>query len=111
MDLLRRLKQEGNNLVGYGASARGNTLHNYYGIGTDLMDYIVDRNMLKHGLYSPGMHIPVCPVEKILKDRPDYVLALASNFSKEIIEQQEEYLSLGGKFILPIPELSILEHP
>ena len=110
MDLLRRLKQEGNNLVGYGASARGNTLLNYYGIGTDLMDYIVDRNTLKHGLYSPGMHIPVCPVEKILKDRPDYVLALAWNFSKEIIKQQEEYLSLGGKFILPIPELSILEH-
>ena len=80
MNLLRRLKQEGNNLVGYGASARGNTLHNYYGIGTDLMDYIVDRNMLKHGLYSPGMHIPVCPVEKILKDRPDYGFSLGVEF-------------------------------
>ena len=60
------------------------------------MDYIVDRNMFKHGLYSPGMHIPVCPVEKILKDRPDYVLVLAWNFFEEIKKNNN---NLGKEFI------------
>ena len=108
MALLRQLKAEGNKVVGYGASARGNTLLNYYGIGRDILDYIVDRNSLKQGLYSPGMHIPVFPVEKLLEDKPDYVLVLAWNFADEIIRQQQEYAQLGGKFILPIPETRIV---
>lgn len=107
--LLKELKAKGQRLVGYGASARGNTLLNYYKIGTDLLDYIVDRNSLKQGLYTPGMHIPVFPVERLLEDRPDYVLMLAWNFAQEIMSQQKEYRQLGGRFIIPIPELRITD--
>lgn len=106
--LLQKRKQEGKRIVGYGASARGNTLLNYYKIGTDFLEYIVDRNSLKHGLYTPGMHIPVFGVEKLLEDRPDYLLLLAWNFAEEIIRQQDVYRKLGGRFILPIPETKIL---
>ena len=106
--LLQELKAGGKKLAGYGASARGNTLLNYYGIGTDLLDYIVDKNSLKQGLFTPGMHIPVFAAEKILEDRPDYVLVVAWNFAEEIINQQSEYRALGGNFILPIPEIRII---
>jgi len=107
LTLLKDLKGEGKSVVGYGASARGNTLLNYYNIGTDLLDYIVDKNTLKHGLYTPGTHIPVFAVDRILQDRPDYVLVLAWNFADEIMGQQKEYREHGGEFILPIPEPTI----
>jgi hypothetical protein len=102
--LLSSLKQEGKRLAGYGAPAKGNTLLNYYGIGTDYLEFLGDRNPLKQGLYSPGMHIPVVPPETILREQPDYVLILAWNFSDEIMQQQAEYRRRGGKFILPVPE-------
>ena len=108
MELLTALKRDGKTLVGYGASARGNTLLNYYGIGTDVLDYIVDRNSLKQGLYSPGMHIPVFGVEKIADDIPDYIFVIAWNFADEIMRQQAEFRSQGGKFILPIPQPAIV---
>ena len=103
MSLLRKLKAEGKSIAGAGAPAKGNTLLNYYGIGTDILDFIGDRNELKHGLYTPGMHIPVTPAERILEAQPDYLLILAWNFADEIMEQQEEYRRRGGKFIIPIP--------
>lgn len=101
--ILKKLKGEGKRIVGYGASARGNTLLNYFGIGPELLDYMVDRNTLKQGLYTPGMHIPVFGAEKLLTDKPDYMLLLAWNFADEVIKQQAEYQRLGGKFIIPIP--------
>src|SRR5207245_5569503 len=107
--LLRKLKDNGKRIAGYGASARGNTLLNYCGIGTDLLDYIVDRNPLKHGLYSPGMHIPVLPPERLLEDRPDYVLLIAWNLGDEIVRQQEEYRRAGGRFIVPIPTVRMID--
>jgi SAM-dependent methyltransferase len=108
MRLLTDLKQQKKTLVGYGASARGNTLLNYYGIGTDLLDCIVDRNGLKRGLYSPGMHIPVFGIERIAQDMPDYLFVIAWNFASEIMHQQDEFRSRGGKFILPIPQAVIV---
>ncbi len=108
LDLLRKLRSDGHRVAGYGASARGNTLLNYGSIGTDLLDYLVDRNPLKQGLYSPGMHIPVHGVERLLEDQPDYVLLVAWNFADEIVAQQDEYRRLGGQFIVPIPEPRIL---
>jgi hypothetical protein len=106
--LLKKLKGEGKRIVGYGASARGNTLLNYFGIGPDVLDYMVDRNPLKQGLYTPGMHIPVFGAEKLLTDKPDYLLLLAWNFADEIIKQQAEYQRAGGKFIVPIPRPTVI---
>lgn len=109
LDLLHSLKAQGKRLAGYGAPAKGNTLLNYYKIGPDLLDYLADRNSLKQGKLSPGMHIPVVPPEKILETQPDYLLILAWNFADEIMEQQAEYKCRGGKFILPIPEPRIVD--
>jgi SAM-dependent methyltransferase len=108
LKILAELKADGRRIVGYGASARGNTLLNYYGIGVETLDYIVDRNPLKQGLYSPGMHIPVEGAERLAEDDPDYVLVIAWNFADEITRQQNEYLERGGRFIVPIPEARIL---
>jgi SAM-dependent methyltransferase len=112
MTLLQALKADGKRIAGYGASARGNTLLNYYGIGPDLLDYVVDRNPLKHGLYTPGMHIPVLPAERLLEEgRPDYLLLIAWNFGDEIMRQQEGYQRAGGRFILPIPDVQVVDEP
>jgi C-methyltransferase C-terminal domain/Putative zinc binding domain/Methyltransferase domain len=102
--LLQELRRAGRRLAGYGAPAKGNTLLNYYGIDGSLLDFLADRSALKHGLYSPGAHIPVVPVARILETQPDYLLILAWNFADEIIEQQAEYRRRGGRFIVPIPE-------
>lgn len=108
MALLRRLKAEGKSIAGYGAPAKGNTLLNYYGIGTDLLDYLADRNALKQGLLSPGMHIPVVSPDRIEETKPDYLLILAWNFGEEIIAQQAAHAARGGRFIVPIPEPAIV---
>jgi SAM-dependent methyltransferase len=106
--ILDDAKAAGRRIVGYGASARGNTLLNYYDIGPDTLDYIVDRNPLKQGLYSPGMHIPVAGAERLAEDDPDDMLVIAWNFADEIMAQQGAFKERGGRFILPIPEPRIV---
>jgi hypothetical protein len=101
--MLERLRDEGKTVAAYGAPAKGNTLLNYCGIGTDLVPYTVDRSALKVGTYTPGMHLPVLPVETLLERQPDYVLILAWNFAEEIMRQQQAYRDAGGRFIVPIP--------
>jgi hypothetical protein len=106
--LLHQLRAEGKTVAGYGAPAKGNTMLNYCGIGTDLLPYTVDKNPMKVGYYTPGMHIPVLPVTALLERQPDYVLILAWNFAPEIIRQQAEYQNRGGRFIVPIPSPQVV---
>jgi len=102
-NLLYSLKNEGNRIAAYGAAAKGTMMINYVDIGPDLVEFAVDRNTHKHGKYMPGKHIPIFGTEKLLKEMPEYVLILAWNFADEIMEQQQEYIKRGGKFIVPVP--------
>ena len=90
-------------VAGYGAPAKGNTLLNYCGIDPTLVPYTVDKNPLKVGRLTPGMHIPVKTVDTLQQERPDYVLVLAWNFADEIMQQQVAYREQGGRFIVPVP--------
>jgi len=105
---LKELRASGKRVAGYGAPAKGNTLLGFLEIGTELVEYIVDRSPLKQGRYAPGVHIPVVSPERLLTDKPDYVVLLAWNFVDEILEQQAEYRRRGGKFIVPVPEVKII---
>jgi hypothetical protein len=107
LECLIRVKQEGKSIVGYGAPGKGNTLLNYCGVGTDFIDYTVDRNPYKHGQFTPGRHIPICPPEKIRETRPDYLLILPWNLKNEIMQQTAYIREWGGKFIVPIPQATI----
>jgi hypothetical protein len=82
---------------------------NYCGIGTDFLDFTVDRNPYKHGRFTPGMHIPILPVEAIFDAKPDFILILPWNLKSEIVEQMRAVSEWGAKFIVPIPEVSIVE--
>lgn len=101
--MLRDLKGQGLKIAGYGAPAKGNTLLNYFKIGPDELDFLVDRNPLKQELYSPGMKIPVRSTDAIEQERPDVLLVLAWNFFDEIREQQADFLARGGRFLVPLP--------
>ncbi len=107
ISLLKDLKSSGKKIAAYGASAKGSTLLNWYQLGPDLIDYIVDRSPYKQGYFSPGMGIPILSPNELLKRMPDYILLLTWNFANEIIKQQSEYSHKGGKFIIPIPHLTI----
>jgi len=104
---LQQLRNQGKRLAGYGAPAKGNTLLSFLDIGPGILSYIADRSALKQGRFTPGLHIPVVSPERLLTDQPDYVLLLAWNFADEIISQQAEYRARGGKFIIPVPEVTV----
>lgn len=106
--LLKSLKSQGKNIVGYGAPAKGNTLMNYCKIGTETLDYIADTTDFKQGCYSPGTHIPVVSFDGFYAHPPDYALLLAWNYAETILKKEASYRHSGGKFILPIPQPVII---
>ena len=106
--LLEGLRAEGKTVAGYGAAAKGCTLLNFCGVDSRLLDYVVDRNVHKHGLHMPGVHLPIHAPERLLEDMPDYVLLVAWNYRDEVMRQQQEYLRRGGRFIVPVPAPEIL---
>ncbi|MCF1713208.1 class I SAM-dependent methyltransferase [Flavihumibacter sp. RY-1] len=108
LDFLLKCKSTGKKVAAYGAAAKGNTLLNYCGIKSDLIDFVVDRNPNKQHLYLPGSHIPVVDETHLKQSRPDYVLILPWNLKSEIIEQLKYIAEWNGKFVVPIPRLEII---
>jgi hypothetical protein len=102
--LITDLRSQGLRIAGYGAPAKGNTLLNYCGIGPGTLAFLADRSALKQGRFSPGMRVPVAPVERIESDAIDVLLVLAWNLFDEIREQQSAFRARGGRFVVPIPE-------
>ena len=102
-------KVAGKKIAAYGAPAKGNTLLNYCGIRSDFIDYTVDRSPHKQGMFLPGTHIPIYAPEKIFETKPDYLVILPWNLKEEIIEQMSSIRQWGGKFVLPIPEATVIE--
>jgi SAM-dependent methyltransferase len=109
LEFLIEAKRNGKTVVGYGAPGKGNTLLNYCGIRTDFIDYTVDRNPHKAGNYLPGTLIPIYFPEKIKETKPDYVFILPWNLKEEIMEQHAYIAEWGGKFVVPIPSLEVLD--
>jgi hypothetical protein len=108
-EMLQQFQSEQRRVAAYGAPAKGNTLLNYCNIGTDLVSYTVDKSPLKVGLFTPGKHLPVRSVDTLAKEQPDYVLLLAWNYAKEVLNSQQQYRNNGGRFILPIPRPEVIE--
>ncbi len=108
LDLLIKAKDSGKRVAAYGAPGKGNTLLNFCGIRTDLVEFTVDRNPYKHGKFLPGTHIPIFAPEHLDESKPDYILILPWNFQAEIVAQLRHAREWGARFIVPIPEAQIL---
>ena len=98
----------GRHVAAYGAAAKGNTLLNYCGVGTDLIAYAVDRNPAKQNTLLPASRIPVRPVEALYSDRPDDILILPWNIKDEVMQQMDFVREWGGRFVVPIPQATVL---
>jgi hypothetical protein len=108
LHLFNELKSKGKKVAGYGASAKGNTLLNFYGLDSGYLAYLVDSTPFKQGLFSPGMHLKVFPPEHLREDVPDYLLLLAWNYKDAILEKETDLRERGVKFILTFPELAVI---
>ncbi len=108
IQMLHEIKRKSKRIVGVSAPAKGNTLLNYCKIGPDILDYITEKNSLKIGKYTPGMHIEIVPDERLVSDQPDYALVLAWNFKDSIMHSLRE-IGYEGRFIVPIPEPKVYD--
>lgn len=106
--LLSDLKAQGKKVAGYGATSKSTTILNYCGIGPDLIEYISDTTPIKHGKFTPGMHIPVVPYETFKNNPPDYAVLFAWNHAEEIMAKEKEFMAAGGKWIVHVPEVKVL---
>lgn len=104
---LKQLRSQGKTIAVYGASAKGSTLMNYFGIDDSVVDYVVDRSTVKQGQYTPGTHLRIFSPDRLTEDQPDYCLLLTWNFADEILKQQDDYRRNGGRFIIPVPNVRI----
>ena len=102
-------REQGKTVVGYGAPAKGNTLLNYCGVRTDLLDYTVDMAPSKQGTLLPGTRIPVYHPDRIAETRPDYILILPWNIKDEIMAGMSAAKEWGGRFLIPIPDVQVLD--
>ncbi len=107
--LIGGIKADGKRIAAYGAAAKGTILLNFLGLNGRAIEYVVDKNTYKQGKYMPGVRLRIDAPEALLRDRPEYVLILPWNFRDEIVRQQQGFLSSGGRFIVPIPDLEIIE--
>jgi C-methyltransferase C-terminal domain/Putative zinc binding domain/Methyltransferase domain len=108
VEFLIARRREGKRVVAYGAPGKGNTLLNFCGIRTDLLEFTVDRNPYKQGQFLPGTHIPIRHPEALEHARPDYILILPWNLKKEIVAQLSYTRDWGAQFVVPIPEVEVL---
>jgi SAM-dependent methyltransferase len=108
LERLRQLKGENKTIAAYGASAKGSTLLNFFGLGGETLEFVADRSTYKQGRLTPGTHLPIVAPERLLEAMPDYTLLLTWNFAEEILEQQQAYRERGGKFVIPIPQVRIV---
>ncbi|RJG05974.1 methyltransferase domain-containing protein [Noviherbaspirillum cavernae] len=108
LDFLLAAKREGRRIAAYGAAAKGNTLLNYCGVGTDFIDYAVDKNPVKQGRLLPGTRIPVRAPETVFETHPDYLLILPWNIKEEVMQQMADIRTWGGKFVVPIPSVEVI---
>jgi hypothetical protein len=107
LSFLVEARREGKRVAAYGAAAKGNTLLNYCGVRTDFIEYVVDRSPEKQGKYLPGTRIPIRDPEHVRETRPDYLLILPWNIKDEVMKQMAYVRSWGGKFVVPIPEVTV----
>jgi SAM-dependent methyltransferase len=108
LTFLIEARREGRRVAGYGAPGKGNTLLNYCGIRTDLLEYTVDRNPYKQGMALPGTHIPIHPPERLAETRPDDILILPWNLRDEIVAQLSYAREWGARFVVPIPRVEVV---
>jgi SAM-dependent methyltransferase len=101
-------KRAGKSVAAYGAAAKGNTLMNYAGIKRDLIDFVCDAAPSKQGKFMPSSHIPILPPTELAKRKPDWVVILPWNIADEVIQQQQQVRSWGGRFVIAVPELKVL---
>jgi hypothetical protein len=106
-ELLGELRQQGNSVAGFGAPAKSTTLLYRFGLGPQIIDFIVDDSPLKQGKFTPGLHIPVLSAQSITDRKPDFLLILAWNFAASIIAKHEDFRTKGGRFIVPLPNIEI----
>jgi SAM-dependent methyltransferase len=107
-NFISKLKEQNQHLAAYGAAAKGSTLLNYFQIGREALDFVVDRSTHKQGRYMPGVHLPIYSPARLLEEMPSHVLLLTWNFTDEILGQQAAYRERGGRFIIPIPEVRVV---
>lgn len=106
--MLNQLKSTGARIAGYGATACSTTLLHHLGIDRSVLDFVIDDTPAKQGLYTPGLHIPICDSQALYDQRPDYLLLFAWNFADSIISRHERFRTIGGRFVVPLPEPRVL---